>query len=122
MFTLVPLVLAFVAIYGMHTTRQGMNPGWISFDTWVFFLLTFIGSVLALPMVLFHVRELSPMVGLILNCAGCGTILIGFVIFYVIPHLPCGEDDGLLRAYQYQTFPLNITERGLPSVCKWRGC
>jgi ABC-type maltose transport system permease subunit len=101
MFTVFPVLLAFIAVYGMHSTREGTEPGWIVFDTWVFFLFACFASIVGLPMVLYHVRELNPILGLILNCAGCATVFIAFALYYLMPSMPCHQEDGLLARYQY---------------------
>jgi hypothetical protein len=102
MFAIIPILCGGIALYGIHSTGDGAEAGWVSFDTWVFLLVVSLSSALGLPLVLFHVAlDDPPILGIILESAGCLVSYIGFLLHAIVPRLACGDDDGLLGAYTY---------------------
>lgn len=63
--------------------------GWISGDTWMFFTLFFVISMIALPLVFYHCKKISA-TSLGLHIAGDVCIGIGFGLYV---GLPCGGSE-----------------------------
>jgi hypothetical protein len=102
MLAIIPILFGGVALYGIRSTGEGMEAGWVSFDAWVFFLVVSLSSALGLPIVLWHVaNDDPPILGIILESSGCLVSYIGFLLHAIVPHLACGDGDGLLGEYAY---------------------
>jgi hypothetical protein len=84
LFTILPSLLALVCQYGISTTASpDFTPGWVSFDGWIFLLLISLGSVVGLPVVIWHCLG-GKTVALVLYLVGAAITLGGYFVAMVM--------------------------------------